>query len=211
MGLNGWSPQSMDPSYSWYLHQNQNRIQNYYRYSSKMTGLITMKFCTYQDSTAILVCTKFHCEQTDMRRYERTSFNWIWNLVQFSLVGWVSVRAKLPKLPTEEKKTLMRNPKCLSEQLECIESNFILSLHTKLQRLWEIIFLLMAVLDAVKMTIFNSPSDNGMDTLMTFPFQSIWWLYQRCNATMYWKALIVEIVISQSQFKILQWVLYALS
>ena len=31
------------------------------------TDPITMKFCTYQDSTAVLVCAKFHCDRIDVR------------------------------------------------------------------------------------------------------------------------------------------------
>ena len=31
------------------------------------TDLLTMKFCTYQDSYAVLVRAKFHCDQTDIR------------------------------------------------------------------------------------------------------------------------------------------------
>ena len=36
-----------------------------------MIDPISMKFCTYQDSTAVLVCTEFNCDQTDMRENMR--------------------------------------------------------------------------------------------------------------------------------------------
>ena len=38
-------------------------------YTSSYITQITKKFCTYQDSTAVLVCAKFHCDQI--------SFLWI--------------------------------------------------------------------------------------------------------------------------------------
>ena len=36
-------------------------------YSSKQTGPITMKFCTFQDSCAVLECAKFLCDWIDVR------------------------------------------------------------------------------------------------------------------------------------------------
>ena len=46
-----------------------------------------MKFCTYQDSTAVLVCAKFRYDQNVI--ILANVFQLKWNLVEISLVGWV--------------------------------------------------------------------------------------------------------------------------
>ena len=46
------------------------RIDEYFHsYDFKKVQLITTKFCTYQDSTAVLVCATFCCDQTYIRWY----------------------------------------------------------------------------------------------------------------------------------------------
>ena len=61
-----------------------------HHYSSNKTDLITMKFCTYQDSCAVLVCAKFHCYPTDIRENMNQFYmNGICNLMKILFVWWV--------------------------------------------------------------------------------------------------------------------------
>ena len=57
---------SSDTSHLWYLHENIKCDKSYNHYSLKKTTLITMKICTYQDSSAVLVCAKFHCDHINI-------------------------------------------------------------------------------------------------------------------------------------------------
>ena len=50
------------PSHWWYFWSNSNFYKNYWPHRLYKTDRITTKSCTYQDSTAVLVCVTIHCD-----------------------------------------------------------------------------------------------------------------------------------------------------